>query len=347
MKKYLALALTLTLLLCLAACGDEAPSSAAPPPAPSVAPAPAPEPVAESVPEEIIEQEEVPGEAFAGGSFSVMIGTLTLETEWIPFASPHVVDNLFDTSIRAAGDVYYTLTDGKIRQYSLTGGALALTGELNPDIEYDSIWTDDSGVLYASGFLEDFVAFRDGEQIFAYSGPDDVSVHPSGEWGISWFSSSDVQKITIGDGALQTEDMSFPEVNSISHLQIGQDNIFVTGRSVDADEPAVFVYDLSGNLLHTLGNTPFGEDDSLGSVTAIVATQSGFFALDGNMRDIYLWQPDGTFIGTVEDSELFGTDYPWLSSAQLLPDGSILIGISQEREDESATEFIAYRLTGF
>ena len=44
---------------------------------------------------------------------------------------------------------------------------------------------------------------------------------------------------------------------------------------------------------------------------------------------------------------MFGTSYPWMSSASVMADGSILIGMTEERPDESADEFIVYRLTGF
>ena len=50
---------------------------------------------------------------------------------------------------------------------------------------------------------------------------------------------------------------------------------------------------------------------------------------------------------SAEDSDLFGTSYPWMSSASVMADGSILIGMTEERPDESADEFIVYRLTGF
>ena len=36
-----------------------------------------------------------------------------------------------------------------------------------------------------------------------------------------------------------------------------------------------------------------------------------------------------------------------MSSASVMADGSILIGMTEERPDESADEFIVYRLTGF
>jgi hypothetical protein len=66
-----------------------------------------------------------------------------------------------------------------------------------------------------------------------------VAVHPSGKWGISWFTSPDVKKIILNDGTIQTEEWIFNEVNIISHLIIGQDHIFVTGSSVESERHGI------------------------------------------------------------------------------------------------------------
>lgn len=203
------------------------------------------------------------------------------------------------------------------------------------------------GTLYLSEFMESFVAVRDGATLFSHDGPDYVIMHPSGDWGISYFTGSEVEKIILNGTEMQTEPWAFPEVDMISSISISEDHIFVAGGAVENNEHTIFVYDLSGVLQTKLGGTEFGEDDSLGSVTAVVETANGYMALDGNMRTVLFWAPDGTFIGSAEDSDLFGTSYPWMSSASVMADGSILIGMTEERPDESADEFIVYRLTGF
>lgn len=69
----------------------------------------------------------------------------------------------------------------------------------------------------------------------------------------------------------------------------------------------VFVYNVDGSLALTLVGKPIGEPDNLGSVTAICETSNGFIALDG----------------------------------------SLLVGLSEERADESAAEFVVYSISGF
>ena len=76
-------------------------------------------------------------------------------------------------------------------------------------------------------------------------------------------------------------------------------------------------------------------------------TANGFIALDGNMRDVVLWTNDGTWLGAVETEDLFGADYPWLASADVMDDGSILCVMTTERLDQSADELVAFRISGF
>ena len=287
------------------------------------------------------------GEAFVGENGSLMVGSYTINAEWIPFAEPYVVDSIFDAYLAVSGDVYYAMADEAVRQYRFEDGMLVFDKDIPLDTEYDRICTDSSGILYVSGFMDNFIAFQGDTQLFSHDGPDKVAMHPSGEWGISWFSGPDVEKITLDDGTIQYEDWSFPELDSIRQMQINAEHIFVTGLSEVNEEIAIFVYDLSGNLLLTLGDTEFGEPDSLGSITAVVETPNGYMGLDGNMRNFCFWKLDGTFIGLLDVTDLVGTSYPWLSTAVLMPDGSILVGMTQERDDESADEFLVYRLTGF
>ena len=57
--------------------------------------------------------------------------------------------------------------------------------------------------------------------------------------------------------------------------------------------------------------------------------------------------PDGTYIGAAEDSDLFGTSYPWFCGGVKLADGSILAIMTEDRADESAMELVAFKLSGF
>ena len=62
---------------------------------------------------------------------------------------------------------------------------------------------------------------------------------------------------------------------------------------------------------------------------------------------IQFWAKDGTHVGAISTEDIFGVSYPWLEDMQLLDDGSLLIMLTQERDDGSANELMFFRLTGF
>ena len=100
----------------------------------------------------------------------------------------------------------------------------------------------------------------------------------------------------------------------------------------------IIVYDYEGNQLLELGGADIGSPDRLGSITGMAETENGFVAADGNMRKIQFWAKDGTHVGAISTDDIFGVSYPWLEDMQLLDDGSLLILLTQQREDESANE---------
>lgn len=169
-------------------------------------------------------------------------------------------------------------------------------------------------------------------------------MHPSGTWGISWFSSSECEKITLSGGAVKTEPIVFKEVDLISHLLIDENHIYVTGSAADESGHKIFVYDTNGALQLTLADS---DGSGMGSVTFVTETANGYLALDGNMREVVLWTKDGAYIGEADDSDLFGTSYPWFCGGAKLAIGSILAIMTEDRADESAMELVAFKLSGF
>ena len=287
------------------------------------------------------------GEPFRTEDHSHMVGTLELNAHQLPIDESMVVDDIFNTGVAANGEVGYIMTDGKLRQCTVSADDIKLGAEIPLDEEYDNMTLAKDGTVYMADFMKPLIVLKDGKKVASYEGPDDVTMHPSGEWGISFFSSKEVQKITLSDGAIKTENWSLDNVKTIRSVSISEEYIMVSAITEDTETNAILIYDKDGKLQMTLGGKEFGEPDSLGSVTSTVQTENGFMALDGNMRAVLFWKPDGSFIGKAEDSDLFGTTYPWMNSATLEDDGSILIGMTEEREDGSADEFIAFRLTGF
>ena len=122
----------------------------------------------------------------------------------------------------------------------------------------------------------------------------------------------------------------------------------VAGKIAAEDgKTKIIVYDYDGNQLLELGGTDSGDSDNLGAITGMAETENGFVAIDGNMREIQFWAKDGTHVGAISTEDIFGVSYPWLEDMQLLDDGSLLIMLTQERDDGSANELMFFRLTGF
>ena len=286
------------------------------------------------------------GEPFSGSTLSQMVGTYNLTAQFLPMDEPLVTYETFDHDIVVMGDKVYLLSDCALYQYAYNGEALTFVKEIELPGEYEILEKGANGNLVLSRFMEP-VFGHDGESAqFSYKGPDKFSVAPDGSWGISWFySGDDCELYTFENSTLTGKDFPFAEVDGISQVCIDSQYILVSGSSKEDSDHYLFVYDYSGELQLQLGGEPDGF--GLGSITYATSTPNGFLALDGNMREVVLWDTDGVWLGAVDDGDLFGTSYPWIAAADMADDGSILIVMSEERADESADEVLVFKLSGF
>lgn len=284
------------------------------------------------------------GESFSAEPRSVMVGTYTLNSQWLPITDCIVTKETFKHKAAANGNQVYLMVNGELKRYDFDGTSLKFAEDIALDTEYEDISVDTNGQLWLSNFMEPLISWKDGAKTASYEGTDHVAMHPSGTWGISWFSGPECEKITLTGGAMKTEPMVFKETDSVRMVMIDENHIYVGGSDVSDGSHKVFVYDTAGNLQMTLSDSDGG---SLGSITFITETANGYLALDGNMREVVLWTKDGTYIGAADDSDLFGTSYPWFCGGTKLEDGSVLAIMTEDRADESAMELVAFKLSGF
>ena len=273
-----------------------------------------------------------------------MISAFTLQSEQIPFAESIVTYETFDHNIAVVGNLVYIVNDGAIQVYTYDGSELTFAVDMGLEEEYSI--ADVSGTnVWFSGFMENLLCFDGQNYTAAFEGTDYVSMCPSAPWGVSWFSDATIMKLIFDGAAVTAYEYTLAEVDTISQLCIDANgNIFVCGSSVSDDAHRVFVYNENLELIATLED----EDGSgLGSAVFAAQTENGYLVLDGNMRDVVLYELDGTYIGSCDFGDLFGTDYPWPCDACMAEDGSILVIMTDERPDESADELIAFKLTGF
>ena len=282
------------------------------------------------------------GEPFSSSGGSESVGGFTVTSQWLPLSECIVTSETFDHAVAESGGKVYILGEETLRQYVFDGEKLTYEKDVPISGDYKNIQKASDGTLWVSGFMLPMISLKDGQQTGSFEDPEYVTMHPSGTWGISYFSGPECEKVTPSGSTLETSKMNFKEVSTISTLHIDKDYIYVCGYAEDDSGHKVFVYDHSGTLKMTLT----GEGgEALGSITYIAQTANGFLGLDGNMRDIVLWTKDGAYIGSAEDSDLFGTDYPWFCSGTKLDDGSILVIMTDDRADESATELVVFKLS--
>ena len=54
-----------------------------------------------------------------------------------------------------------------------------------------------------------------------------------------------------------------------------------------------------------------------------------------------------TLLAEVDCYDMFGTRYPWIEDMKVAEDGSVMVLMTQDRDDDSASELMVFRLTGF
>lgn len=281
------------------------------------------------------------GKPFEADDATATVGEFTVESAWIPFDESFVTFETFDNSVAVVDDTVYILSAGKLYAYDFTE-KLELDEEYAVNENHDTIYADESGFVWISGFMADFMALQDGKEVYNFGDEfDTIAMAPNGQWGVNWFSGPECTLVTVNGDAISTKDITFEEVDTIMHLNVDNDFIYVCGSDTNSDHK-VFVYDKNGNLQMTLA----GEDgDGMGSITFMAQVDGGFMGLDGNMRTVVFWDEAGNWVGELEDSDLFGTYYPWFCSAAILEDGSILVIMTEDRADESAMELVAFKIT--
>lgn len=285
------------------------------------------------------------GEPFSTEDHSVTAGSFTLTSKLLPFEEYIATFETFEHSIAAVGDKIYVLSEGVLMECQYDGNVLAFVQPIElPEDDYEYIYATADGSLWLSGSLNDIIRLKDGAVVNTYEDIDNLAMHPSGQWGVDYFTSSECSIITFSGDSYTETALELKEVDTIMHLNVDENNIYACGSAADDSGHKVFVYNKEGVLQATLCDA---EGEGLGSITFMAQTANGYIGFDGNMRDVILWNSDGSFLAEVSGDDLFGTSYPWFCASTLLSDGSILTIMTEEREDRSATELLVFSVAGF
>ena len=285
------------------------------------------------------------GEAFHADAASVAAGTFTVTSTFVPFEAPVTTFETFDHSVAAIGDRVYVLVDGELSECHYDGVCLAFVDKIDlPEDDYDRIEATADGTLWVSGGMNDILCIKNGGIVATYEDIDNLAIHPSGAWGVDFFTSNECNIVTFSGNSYTKTPVKFKEAKTIMQICVDENNIYVCANASDDSGHKVFVYNKDGVLQKTLCDA---EGEGLGSVTFVTQTANGYIAFDGNMRDVLLWDNNGAFIAEISDGDLFSTGYPWFCDSAVLDDGSIITIMTDEREDKSATELVAFVVKGF
>ncbi len=281
------------------------------------------------------------------GTAPLSVGGYTLTATHLKMDMPFETFNIFDAYIALSGNTLWLNADDKLYQYNMAGDTLSYIGEYTTPTgdTVGEIASDTAGNIYASDFISPMFRIAPDGMVTQFDIVDDTTaMHPSGTWGLSYFGSSDIEKVTI-NGDTVSKEMFLASSDEFSpwSIDITQNYILIYGSETADSTYNVRVYDFSGNVVMKLTRS----DGSFGSITDIVETANGFIAIDGNFRELVMWDLSGNFIGVVDIPMLMGPDYCWPSSLINAPDGSLLICYTQERDDESGDEVLISRITGF
>lgn len=285
------------------------------------------------------------GEPFSAEDASVTEGGVTVETKWLPINEYISTFESFEHGVAAVGNTVYILTEGVLKQYAYDGSALNFEKDIElPEDDYDVIQKTSDGSLWLTGNMNDLIRIKDGAVTETYGDLDTVALSPDASWGISYFVSNECKMVSFSNGTAAAEDVVFSEIDTVSYVKVDNDAFYVCGSAADESGHKVFIYNKDGVLQNTLCD---GEGEGLGSITYFTKTAGGYLGFDGNMRKVMLWASDGSFIAELDDTDLFGTDYPWFCGSDMMEDGSVITVMTDERSDRSAEELVAFIVKGF
>ena len=298
------------------------------------------------------------GTPFTPAPQSIAVGDYTVTPEYIPFSVSQNGFEIMRHQFAISGDRMYHQLNNTLETYEYTGSTLNLLSSDTMDEQGMDLFTDTDGKLYISRNGGKGIVMKDGQTILETGTSGYLSVHPSGAWGITSYLGYDTEKVTFQDGSVLTEPWILTSMNDdaartgifkfVSLVEISNDHIMVYGRLAGDDTPSkIAVYDLDGNQQLLLGGDQHEDPAYFGSLTGIAETANGYIAADGNMREFYFWSKDGTLLAEVDCYDMFGTRYPWIEDMKVAEDGSVMVLMTQDRDDDSASELMVFRLTGF
>jgi hypothetical protein len=288
---------------------------------------------------------------------AIQVGGYELKAEWLTTDGSVIPKDQYNDSVAAIGDKVYVLASDTLYGFDRAGATLQASGppvDLVDDYKYLSACR--TGTLYISDGYYQVLAYSDGATepllVDGY-----LSMHPDGQWGLCYWSSLTVKKITFTPDGMAVKDWALKDLSddalrqgrfsSVDSIMITDDHIYVAGSDITTEYAVrIVMYDFDGNERAVFGSDDWMDESAFGSVAGIVETDNGILVLDGLYQKIKLFSKDGTFLGMVSLDELLGTSNPWPLTMVAADNGALAL-LAQKRTDGSAAELLLFEITGF
>lgn len=285
------------------------------------------------------------GEPYRVAPHTTTVGSFTVESKQLTDNLAYPTYDSFSSRVAVSGDTYYLLQDGALEEYTRSGDELTYQIDWTLPYEPRELMVDANGIPCISAFLEGLTRLDSDTGTTIAPDASYVKAHPSGGWGISYFSNGEIARIDFASGAV--ENVTLPGISLITNLAVTENYLVVSAGLDDEDSTACLkIYDFDYNEVGYLDADDTGTG-YYGSVSAFAETSNGLMAFDGNMRDVYFLDHSLNLIATVDMADLIGSDYPWPCNAVTLEDGSVVLCMTDERADDSADETVLIQLSGF
>ena len=132
------------------------------------------------------------GKAFSTEDHNATAGAFTVSSKFIPFEEHISTFETFNHSIAAVGDKVYVLVDGELRECHYDGSELVFVNPIElPEDDYEKINSTADGSLWLCGSMNDIIRIKDGAVVNTYEDIDNLAIHPSGTWGVDYFTTNE------------------------------------------------------------------------------------------------------------------------------------------------------------
>lgn len=272
------------------------------------------------------------------------VGDLTVETEWLASDTIYPCFDDGNSRVAAAEDIVYVLMDGALSEYIREDGMLTYQGDWVLEESVSEIFTDDSGALYMTDYIEPLLKEEDDviTEIMDYC--EYLTVHPSGTWAAEYGFDTEITVYDFENDSSNT--VTLEDIDSIDGIYLTDHYIAVEVTTEEYDT-VLKLYDAEWNELMTLS----GEDTEYGyygHTAGVEETENGLVVFDGLGGQIIFLDTELNICAQTTADELFGVSYyATIDGTCQDGNGNILAAVSDEREDGSCYETLIFSLSGF